>query len=94
MSTGTSKSEDVVPDQRKGVCSLQVAKEILPSNGGAQLELLIYGSSYVPTLANGLELWVVRSQVQVVEMSFLRRMAGRCLGVCEEAWRRSTAPPH
>lgn len=30
MSTGTSKSEDVAPDQRKGVCSLQVAKEILP----------------------------------------------------------------
>ncbi|KAK3561115.1 hypothetical protein QTP86_028310, partial [Hemibagrus guttatus] len=43
----------------------------------------IYQSIYVPTLTYGHELWVmterVRSRIQVAEMSFLRRVAGRSL---------------
>ena len=46
-------------------------------------KLSIYQSIYVPTLTYGHELWVMtertRSRVQAVEMSFLRRVAGRTL---------------
>ena len=46
-------------------------------------KLSIYRSIYVPTLTYGHELWVVtertRSRIQAVEMSFLRRVAGRSL---------------
>ncbi|KAK7915621.1 hypothetical protein WMY93_011382 [Mugilogobius chulae] len=46
-------------------------------------KLLIYRSIYVPTLTYGHELWVMtertRSRIQAVEMSFLRRVAGRSL---------------
>ncbi|KAK7925839.1 hypothetical protein WMY93_008149 [Mugilogobius chulae] len=46
-------------------------------------KLSIYRSIYVPTLTYGHELWVMtertRSQIQAVEMSFLRRVAGRSL---------------
>ncbi|KAK3552451.1 hypothetical protein QTP86_011720 [Hemibagrus guttatus] len=46
-------------------------------------KLSIYQSIYVPTLTYGHELWVmterVRSRIQVAEMSFLRRVAGRSL---------------
>jgi len=45
----------------------------------------IYRSIYVPTLTYGHKLWVVtermRSQIQAAEISFLRRVAGRELGV-------------
>ncbi|KAK7939602.1 hypothetical protein WMY93_002928 [Mugilogobius chulae] len=45
--------------------------------------LSIYRSIYVPTLTYGHELWVMtertRSRIQAVEMSFLRRVAGRSL---------------
>ncbi|KAK7881170.1 hypothetical protein WMY93_029579 [Mugilogobius chulae] len=46
-------------------------------------KLSIYRSIYVPTLTYGHELWVMtertRSRIQAVEMSFLRRVAGRSL---------------
>ncbi|KAK3550660.1 hypothetical protein QTP70_002363 [Hemibagrus guttatus] len=46
-------------------------------------KLSIYQSIYVPTLTYGHELWVMteslRSRIQVAEMSFLRRVAGRSL---------------
>ncbi|KAK7929267.1 hypothetical protein WMY93_005662 [Mugilogobius chulae] len=46
-------------------------------------KLSIYRSIYVPTLTYGHELWVTtertRSRIQAVEMSFLRRVAGRSL---------------
>ncbi|KAK7940110.1 hypothetical protein WMY93_003436 [Mugilogobius chulae] len=46
-------------------------------------KLSIYWSIYVPTLTYGHELWVMtertRSRIQAVEMSFLRRVAGRSL---------------
>ncbi|KAK7913154.1 hypothetical protein WMY93_013365 [Mugilogobius chulae] len=48
-------------------------------------KLLIYRSIYVPTLTYGHELWVMaertRSRIQAVEMSFLRRVAGRSLEI-------------
>ena len=44
-------------------------------------KLSIYQSVYVPTLTYGHELWVmtgrIRSRIQVAEMSFLHRVAGR-----------------
>ncbi|KAI3375386.1 hypothetical protein L3Q82_021872 [Scortum barcoo] len=46
-------------------------------------KLSIYRSIYVPTLTYGHELWVMtertRSRIQVAEMSFLHRVAGRSL---------------
>ncbi len=46
-------------------------------------KLSIFRSIYVPTLTYGHELWVMtertRSRIQVAEMSFLRRVAGRSL---------------
>ena len=46
-------------------------------------KLSIYRSIYVPTLTCGHEIWVMtertRSRIQAVEMSFLRRVAGRSL---------------
>ncbi|KAK3524537.1 hypothetical protein QTP70_029847, partial [Hemibagrus guttatus] len=48
-----------------------------------KVKLSIYQSIYVPTLTYGHELWVmterVRSRIQVAEMSFLHRVAGRSL---------------
>ncbi|KAK3533211.1 hypothetical protein QTP70_013614 [Hemibagrus guttatus] len=56
--------------------SVVVKKEL-----SRKAKLSIYQSIYAPTLTYGHELWVmterVRSQIQVVEMSFLRRVAGR-----------------
>jgi len=47
-------------------------------------KLSIYWSIYVPTLTYGHKLWVVtertRSWIQVADMSFLRRVAGREIG--------------
>ncbi|KAK3545823.1 hypothetical protein QTP70_015266, partial [Hemibagrus guttatus] len=126
MRVSTSKSEAMVLDRKKVVCTLQVGGEVLPqveefkylgvlftSEGRMDREidrrigaaaavmrsmyrsvvvkkelswkakLLIYQSIYVPTLTYGHELWVmterVRSQIQVAEMSFLRRVARRSL---------------
>ncbi|KAK3562076.1 hypothetical protein QTP86_027184, partial [Hemibagrus guttatus] len=46
-------------------------------------KLSVYQSIYVPTLTCGHELWVmterIKSRIQVAEMSFLRRVAGRSL---------------
>ncbi|CAL9694307.1 unnamed protein product [Knipowitschia caucasica] len=46
-------------------------------------KLSIYRSIFVPSLTYGHELWVMtertRSRIQAVEMSFLRRVAGRSL---------------
>ncbi|KAK3526897.1 hypothetical protein QTP86_003592 [Hemibagrus guttatus] len=46
-------------------------------------KLSIYQSIYVPTLTYGYELWVmtkrIRSRIQVAQMSFLHRVAGRFL---------------
>ncbi|KAK3523969.1 hypothetical protein QTP70_017490, partial [Hemibagrus guttatus] len=68
MRVSTSKSEAMVLDRKKVVCTLQFS---------------IYQSIYVPTLTYGHELWVmterVRSRIQAAEMSFLRRVAGRSL---------------
>ncbi|KAK3551056.1 hypothetical protein QTP70_011498 [Hemibagrus guttatus] len=58
--------------------SVVVKKEL-----SRKAKLSIYQSIYVPTLTYGHELWVmterVRSRIQVAEMSFLRRVAGRSL---------------
>ncbi|KAK3545707.1 hypothetical protein QTP70_011363 [Hemibagrus guttatus] len=56
--------------------SVVVKKEL-----SRKAKLSIYQSIYVPTLTYGHELWVmterVRSRIQVAEMRFLRRVAGR-----------------
>ncbi|KAK3565649.1 hypothetical protein QTP86_013330 [Hemibagrus guttatus] len=58
--------------------SVVVKKEL-----SRKAKLSIYQSIYVPTLTYGHEPWVmterVRSRIQVAEMSFLRRVAGRSL---------------
>ncbi|KAK3550423.1 hypothetical protein QTP86_025157 [Hemibagrus guttatus] len=58
--------------------SVVVKKEL-----SRKAKLSIYQSIYVPTLTYGHELWVmterVRSRIQVAEMNFLRRVAGRSL---------------
>ncbi|KAK3526422.1 hypothetical protein QTP70_025454, partial [Hemibagrus guttatus] len=58
--------------------SVVVKKEL-----SQKAKLSIYQSIYVPTLTYGHELWVmterVRSRIQVAEMSFLCRVAGRSL---------------
>ncbi|KAK3517712.1 hypothetical protein QTP70_016085 [Hemibagrus guttatus] len=58
--------------------SVVVKKEL-----SQKAKLSIYQSIYVPTLTYGHELWVmterVRCRIQVAEMSFLRRVAGRSL---------------
>ncbi len=58
--------------------SVVVKKEL-----SRKAKLSIYRSIYVPTLTYGHELWVMtertRSRIQAVEMSFLRRVAGRSL---------------
>ncbi|XP_048009164.1 uncharacterized protein LOC125243494 [Megalobrama amblycephala] len=58
--------------------SVVVKKEL-----SREAKLSIYWSIYIPTLTYGHELWVMtermRSRIQAVEMSFLRRVAGRSL---------------
>ncbi|KAK3569761.1 hypothetical protein QTP86_004186 [Hemibagrus guttatus] len=58
--------------------SVVVKKEL-----SQKAKLSIYQSIYAPTLTYGHELWVmterVRSRIQVAEISFLRRVAGRSL---------------
>uniref|UniRef100_A0AAV2JNG5 Reverse transcriptase domain-containing protein n=1 Tax=Knipowitschia caucasica TaxID=637954 RepID=A0AAV2JNG5_KNICA len=53
-------------------------------------KLSIYRSIFVPSLTYGHELWVMtertRSRIQAVEMSFLRRVAGRSLRDRDASW--------
>ncbi|KAK3510697.1 hypothetical protein QTP70_013701 [Hemibagrus guttatus] len=81
-------------------CNLQVGGEFLPQVEVYKYLGVLFTSEH---LTYGHELWVMpertRSWIQVAEMSFLRRVAGRSLRdkeLCHPggAWSRAAAPPH
>ncbi|KAK3518107.1 hypothetical protein QTP70_033333 [Hemibagrus guttatus] len=96
MRVSPSKSEAMVLDRKKVVCTLQtdrcsgssnavyVLSVVMKKELSRKAKLSIYQSIYIPTLTYGHELWVmterVRSRIHAAEMSFLRRVAGRSLG--------------